>query len=414
MRIAVVGSGISGLTAGWLLSRQHEVHLFEASSRLGGHTHTHRIATHSGEWAVDSGFIVFNPQHYPLFCRLLDELGVGSQASDMSFSVRNDRSGLEYNATSLPRLFCQRRNLVRPRFHRMIREILRFYREAPALLQRDDPGPATGDYLAEHGYSDAFRDDHLVPMASALWSMPPHQVLRFPIRYMVQFFANHSMLQAGGRSPWRVVAGGSDRYIGPLTQPLSGHLHRSTPVRQVIPSELGPILRTDAGEARYDRIVLACHSDQALALIPQPTPAQQEILGAIRFQRNEAVLHTDTSVLPRRRAAWAAWNARVPAADRAACTVTYHMNILQRLAAPEQFLVSLNQGDEIAADRVIERMVYHHPVHDAAAVAAQQQIDAIDGIDGLHYCGAWWGWGFHEDGVRSAVRIARRLGIEWP
>lgn len=413
MRIAVVGGGISGLVAARLLSRDHDVRLFEAQDRLGGHTHTHTVDLGPETFQVDSGFIVFNPAHYPLFCRLLDEIAVASEPSDMSFAVRCDRSGLEYNATSVNRLFCQRRNLLRPGFYRMVADIVRFYRQAPALLESDQPGPTTADWLEQHGYSQQFRDHHLLPMASALWSAPQQQVLEFPIRYMVQFFANHSMLQLSGRSPWRVIRGGSSAYIAPLIRDFADRISLNSPVRRLQALPQGVRLLTDAEDLHFDRVVLACHSDQALGMLAEPSAIQQEILGAIRYQTNETVLHTDTRVLPRRRTAWAAWNARIPESSAAPCTVNYDMNILQGLSAPEEFIVSLNQTEALDPDRIICKMHYQHPVYDHAAVAAQQRFEEIDGEAGLHYCGAWWGWGFHEDGVRSAVRVAERLnGVE--
>ncbi|MEM9304700.1 MAG: FAD-dependent oxidoreductase [Pseudomonadota bacterium] len=414
MRIAIIGAGISGLTAAWLLRHEHHVEIFEANDYPGGHTDTHEFEIDGRSWRVDSGFIVFNPANYPLFSRLLAELGVESQGSDMSFSSRNDRTGLEYNATRLATLFCQRRNLVRPRFYGMIRDILRFYREAPALLDGPDSGPTTGEYLSDHGYGRTFIDDHLVPMASALWSAPPEQVLDFPMKYMVRFFANHRMLQTDDRPEWRVIQNGSNSYIGPLVAGLGADRVRlDTPVSQVrrLPDRVE--VQTDDGASSFDRVIFACHSDQALAMIEAPTGAEREVLGAIAYQRNDTLIHTDTSVLPRRRAAWAAWNARVPEDPNRPCTVTYDMNILQSLDAPVEFLVTLNQDADIDPAKVLKQRVYHHPVYTTASVLAQQRFDEIDGADRLHFCGAYWGWGFHEDGVRSAVRVAEKLDGAW-
>ena len=413
-RIAIVGAGISGLTAAWLLSRRYEVEVFEANDYAGGHTHTHQIEAGDQTFAVDSGFIVFNPDYYPLFCRLLEELGVGTRETAMSFSVRNDRTGLEYNATDLAGLFCQRRNLVRPAFWRMLRDIARFYRAAPDLLQ--DPSSktmTTGEFLEKNNYSEYFASDHLIPMASALWSAPPDQILSFPIQYMVRFFANHRMLQMTNRPPWRTVAGGSQSYVDRLLDRLGAKVHLDTPVRSIAPTEQGLRLRTERSEATCDRVILACHSDQALAMLEQPAPAQREVLGAIPYQRNEAVLHTDTSILPASRRGWAAWNARIPRDGNELCTVTYDMNILQGHDAPVEFLVTLTQDHAIDPARVLRRMTYHHPVYTRDSVAAQAEFDRIDGAGGVHFCGAYWGWGFHEDGVRSAARVARRLGVEW-
>jgi len=417
MRIAVVGAGIAGMGAAYLLSRRHEVVLFEADRRIGGHTHTHAIELGGRPYQVDSGFIVFNPDHYPLLTRLFRELDVATQETTMSFAVKNEISGLEYNATNLNRLFCQRSNLLRPRFWGMVRDILRFYREAPALLQSNDPGPALGDYLHAGGYGQMFIDDHLVPMASALWSSPSETILQFPARYLVQFMANHQMLDAGTRKPWRVVTGGSSRYVDKLLPRLRAEVRAGTPVRSVTRAgDGGVLLRFDGGEQRFDQVVLACHSDQALALLSDPSPAEVEVLGAIPYQRNDTVLHTDASLLPRRRAAWAAWNAlrlRQPAGSEPACTVSYSMNLLQRIDSPQPFVVTLNASSRIDPSRVLARMDYAHPIYTHATVAAQQRWDEINGVRNTWYAGAWWGWGFHEDGLRSGVRVATALGAGW-
>ncbi|MDX1571420.1 MAG: FAD-dependent oxidoreductase [Xanthomonadales bacterium] len=413
-RIAIVGAGIAGLTAAWLLSRRYRVDLFEASDYAGGHTHTHQIEVGDRSYPVDSGFIVFNPDYYPLFCRLLEDLGVGTRETEMSFSVRNDRTGLQYNATDLPGLFCQRRNLVRPAFWRMLRDIARFYREAPALLQNpSSQAMTTGRFLETRGYSEIFATDHLIPMASALWSAPPDRILAFPIQYMVRFFANHRMLQMTNRPPWRTVEGGSQAYVRRLLDRLEATIHLATPVRSIARSGHGLRVRTDTSEGDYDRVVLACHSDQALAMLEQPSDDHRAVLGAMPYQRNDVVLHTDTSVLPASRRGWAAWNARIPRHDSQLCMVTYDMNILQGHDAPLEFLVTLNQDTDIDPARVLRRMTYHHPVYTTESVAAQGEFDRIDGMQGLHFCGAYWGWGFHEDGVRSAARVAHRLGVAW-
>ncbi len=413
MKIAVVGSGIAGLGAAWLLSREHEVVLFEAQDRLGGHTHTHRVQLAGREYAVDSGFIVFNPVNYPLLSRMFDELGVASQPTTMGFSVQDGGSGLEYNATNLNAMFCQRRNLFSPRFHRMVREILRFYRECPALLEQSGEGPTLGKYLADGGYSQLFIDDHLVPMASALWSSPAAQILDFPARYLVQFMANHRMLQVQGRPEWRVVAGGSASYIAALQSRWSVQVCLATPVRSLRREEAGVLVRTAAGEERFDQVVLACHADDALALLEDTSSEEQQVLGAIEYQDNDTVLHTDARLLPRRRAAWAAWNAYVPAEPGAACTVSYCMNLLQSLDSPEPFVVTLNRSQDIDPAKVIARMRYRHPIYTHASVAAQKRRDEINGQRRTWFAGAAWGYGFHEDGLRSGVDVARALGCRW-
>jgi hypothetical protein len=413
LRIAVVGSGIAGLGAAWLLSRRHEVVLFERESRLGGHTHTHRVASGGREYAVDSGFIVHNPGNYPLLTRLFDQLGVASQDTTMSFSVQDARSGLEYNATSLDAMFCQRRNLLSPRFWRMLREILRFYREAPALLRETGDGPTLGEYLQAGGYSALFVEDHLVPMASALWSSPSAQVLAFPAKYLVRFMDNHHMLQADRRPPWRVVRGGSSTYVRALVDRWSVQVRLERPVLAVRRSADAAWVRSNDGEERFDQIVLACHADQSLGLLTDASESEREVLGAIGYQDNDTVLHTDARLLPRRRKAWAAWNAYVPAAPGATCTVSYCMNLLQGLDAPDPLVVSLGRGGEIDPAKVIARMRYRHPVYTHASVAAQVRRGEINGVNRTWYAGAWWGFGFHEDGLRSGVDVARALGVEW-
>jgi uncharacterized protein len=329
-RIAVVGSGIAGLASAWWLSQRHDVTLFERSDRLGGHTHTHDIELDGRHYAVDTGFIVFNALHYPLLTALFDELGVQSQPTTMSFSVHDAASGLEYNATSLDTLFCQRRNLASPAFWRMLLDLRRFYREAPALLQGDGDGPTLGDYLAQRGYGRLFVEDHLVPMASALWSSPVANVLGFPARYLVRFMANHQMLQVQGRAPWRVVRGGSARYIDALRGRWRVRVRVGDPVHAVHRRGEGVDIDTASGHHAFDDVVLACHSDEALALLRDADHREREVLGAIRYQRNEVVLHTDERLLPRDRKAWAAWNAHVPATPADACTVSYWMNLLCR------------------------------------------------------------------------------------
>ncbi len=414
MKIAVVGSGIAGLGAAWLLSRQHEVVLFERESRLGGHTHTHQVQQGGRNYRVDSGFIVFNAGNYPLLTRLFDELAVPSQPTTMSFSVHDAGNGLEYNATDLDGLFCQRRNLVSPRFWRMVRDITRFYRDAPALLADAGDGPSLGSYLRERGYSELFVRDHLVPMASALWSSPSETVLDFPAKYLVRFMDNHHMLQVRDRPQWRVVCGGSSRYIEALQNAWNVQVRLSSPVRQVRRDAQGVEVATDRGSERFDQVVLACHSDHALALLADPSQAEREVLGAIPYQTNETVLHTDASLLPRQRKAWAAWNAYVPKEPGAPCTVSYCMNHLQSLDSPEPFVVTLGRGQAIDPGKVLARMQYQHPVYTHASVAAQGRRGEINGANRTWFAGAYWGFGFHEDGLRSGVEVASSLGVAWP
>ncbi len=413
MKIAIVGSGIAGLGAAWLLSREHEVVLFESQHKLGGHTHTHQVSRFGRNYAIDTGFIVFNPENYPHLTRMFDQLGVESQATTMGFSVHDGGSGLEYNATSLNAMFCQRSNLLSPRFLRMVREILRFYRECPALLDDPGDGPTLGDYLAANGYSKLFVDDHLVPMACALWSSPSRRILDFPAKYLVRFMANHRMLQVQGRPGWRVVAGGSSTYITALQSQWKATVRLDTPVRAVQRRDDGVVVTTPAGDEHFDQVVLACHADDALAMLSDPSDEETAVLGAMGFQDNDTVLHTDARVLPKRRAAWAAWNAYVPADPAAHCTVSYCMNLLQSIESPEPFIVTLNRSADIDPAKIIARMNYRHPVYDHASVAAQARRTQINGVRRTWYAGAYWGFGFHEDGLRSGVEVATALGIRW-
>jgi len=413
MRIAVIGSGISGLAAAWLLSREHETTLFEAANRLGGHTDTHEIELEGRRYAVDTGFIVHNPQHYPLLTRLFDALGVATRPTTMGFSVQSQASGLEYNATSLDALFCQRRNLLSPRFWGMLRDLARFYRIAPRLLDGPGPGPSLGEYLREQGFGTAFRDEHLIPMASALWSSPAQQILAFPARYLAQFMANHHMLQVAGRPQWRVVAGGSRRYIDAMREGWKVQERLSTPVRGVTRNTQAVEIRTDAGIERFDQAVLACHSDQTLALLTDADERERSILSAMPYQDNEVVLHTDARLLPVSKKAWAAWNAYVPSDPDKRCTVSYCMNLLQGIDAPQPLIVSLNRSQAVDPCHVLRKIDYRHPVYTHASVAAQSRKAEIQGVRRTWFAGAYWGWGFHEDGMRSAVDVAAALGIRW-
>lgn len=413
MRIAVVGSGISGLASAWLLSRRHRVTLYEAQDYFGGHTHTHQVALNERTYAVDSGFIVYNPLHYPLLSRLFEELRVSSQPTTMSFAVRSEPSSLEYNASTLNGLFCQRRNLLSPRFLGMACDLLRFYRRAPEVLLDTERDLTLEEYLANGRYGTSFRDDHLVPMAAALWSCPSHEVLAFPVRHLVQFMLNHQMLQVAGRPMWRVVSGGSSRYVSALRSQWSVRERLSMPVSAVRRADSYVEVRAGGAVEHFDQLVLACHSDQALRLLTDATAAEREILGAIRYQSNAAVLHTDASVLPTRQTTWAAWNVLISRGPGNPCIVSYCMNLLQGLTARRPLIVSLNAGERIAPEHVLRRMTYEHPIFSCDAVAAQKRKAEIQGVRRTWYAGAYWGWGFHEDGMRSAVAIARSLGVNW-
>ncbi|MEZ6015306.1 MAG: FAD-dependent oxidoreductase [Planctomycetota bacterium] len=433
MKVAVVGTGISGsLVARRLHAAGHDLEVFEAGARIGGHTATVDVEVGGRRVAVDTGFIVFNERTYPTFCALLRELGVAAADSNMSFSARIDPAGIEYNGTSIDALFAQRSNLLRPRFWSMVRGILRFYREAPALIGGaggiDDPSLTLGAYLTQAGYSDAFARWHLLPMAAAVWSGGDEDVRRFPMRTLVRFFQNHGFLQVEGRPQWLTIPGGSRTYLDALVAPFRERIHTDSPVLRVARCDAGVDLtarRGPGGEAvteRFDRVVLSCHSDQALALLAEPTRAERDVLGAIRYQPNDVVLHTDARVMPQRKRAWAAWNVRVDegqgqrqAPSDAPVQVTYWMNQLQPLGegAPDLF-VSLNCTDLIDPARTLFRATYDHPIFDPAAVMAQRRFNEIDGVGGVHYAGAYWRYGFHEDGAWSAHRAVTRLGVALP
>ncbi len=410
MKIAVVGTGISGMVAASRLARAHEVFVFEAAERLGGHTHTVQVDDPSGSIAVDTGFIVFNEVTYPNFTGLLRELGVAWKPSDMSFAVTNTSSGLEYSGSSLDGLFAQRRNLLRPGFWRMLLDIRRFYREAPAVLAQPGFGGTLAEYLEERGYSRAFAEDHLLPMAAAVWSSGTKGIGAIPMRFLVEFFRNHGFLALGDRPQWLVVEGGSQRYVDRLMQPLSGRISLNTAVASVRSSRRGVILRSARGqEALFDRVVLATHADQSLRMLADPTPEERAVLGAIAYQRNEVVLHTDAACMPRSRRAWASWNYRVEPRDERLPSVTYWMNRLQGLQARRDYFVTLNPAEHSQPRSVLRRLVYHHPVFSAEAVNAQALHGLIDGVRGVHFCGAYWRYGFHEDGVVSALAVLRNI-----
>ena len=416
MKIAIVGTGIAGNVIAQHLHPRHDIHVFEAAGHVGGHSHTHDVEVGGRPYTVDTGFIVYNERTYPQFSALLRHLGVASQDSSMSFSVRCERSGLEYNGTTINSLFAQRRNLFRPGFWRMIREILRFNRDAPALLHEssaDGPDIPLGSFLDRGRYSREFIDWYIVPMGAAIWSTDPVRMLDFPARCFVRFFHNHGMLTVNERPQWRTVAGGSREYVRRLTAPFADRIRLHTAVQQVrrLPTHVEVV--TAQGVERFDQVFLACHSDQALALLEQPSALEEATLGAIPYQASDMVLHTDASLLPKRRLAWAAWNYHllpeglpcqhaVGGAVNAA-TVTYNMNILQRIPGPHTFCVTLNRTTDIDPARVLRRLTYHHPVYTPEGLAAQARHAEVNGVNRTYFCGAYWRYGFHEDGVVSAL-----------
>lgn len=416
MKIAIIGSGIAGNVAAYHLHREHDITVYEAADHIGGHTHTHSISLDEEHHQIDTGFIVFNDWTYPNFVSLLNELGVPSQDSHMSFSVRNERTDIEYNGTSLNTLYTQRLNLLSPSFHRMVRDILRFNREAPKLIESHGPELTLGDYLESGCYSQQFIEDYLIPMGAAIWSTDPDLMLRFPARYFVQFFKNHGMLSVDQRPQWRVISGGSASYVEKLAAPFRHRIRLNSPVEIVRRSQHSVIIKARNTEPeRYDQVFFACHSDQALKLLADASTLEREVLGAICYQENEVVLHTDSSMLPRRQLAWAAWNYNISAAQIGTVqrvALTYNMNILQGLQSRHTFCVTLNRTNEIDERCIIKRLTYHHPLYTPAGVAVQQRQHEINGVNRSYFCGAYWGFGFHEDGVVSALNALQHFSAQ--
>ncbi len=410
-RIAIIGTGIAGLTTAWHLRDRHELVLFEANDYVGGHTATKNVDWAGRRYAIDTGFIVFNDWTYPNFIDLLAALGVPWQFSNMSFSLRCERSGLEYNGTSVNSLFAQRRNMLNPRFLRMIADILRFNGRARELLappmRPGHPDPqdvlTLGDYLARGGYSRTFIEHYIIPMGRAIWSATGRGMLEFPARFFVDFFDRHGFLNVDDRPIWRTVTGGSREYVRRLTANFGERIRLSTPVQRVRRSEDGVWIGSRAGDERFDQVFFASHSDQALAMLEDPSEAEKQILGAFPYQENDAVLHTDRTMLPRAALARAAWNYHLLDPDSGRVALTYDMNALQAIDADMTFMVTLNRNAEIEPSKVLGRYTYHHPVYTPAAVIAQGRRREISGVRRTYYCGAYWRYGFHEDGVVSAL-----------
>jgi len=410
VKVAVVGTGIAGLTTAAGLAERHELTVFEAADWIGGHTNTVDVEEDGRIVAVDTGFIVFNDWTYPNFIALLRKLGVAWQASNMSFSLQCEKTGLEYNGTSLNSLFAQRRNILRPSFLHMIWEILRFNREAPRFLAAQDETTTLGAWLESHGFGGAFVGHYVVPMGRAIWSADEEAMLGFPARFFIDFFHRHGFLSVDNRPQWQTVTGGSREYVRKLISPFASRIRVATPVASVRRLPQGVALRTIAGETlQFDAVVFACHSDQALAMLEDPSEAEREILGAFPYAPNEAVLHTDESLLPRRPLARAAWNYHLRRDPGRGVALTYDMNVLQSLATRRRYLVSLNMTDAIDERCVLRTFSYSHPVYTPGAVAAQKRHAEISGPRRSFYCGAYWRYGFHEDGVVSGLRVLEQF-----
>ncbi len=412
-RVAVIGSGISGLSAAYYLSRNFEVSVFERDTRIGGHTHTVDVETPGGTLAIDTGFIVHNHLTYPNFIRLMAELGVATAPSDMSFGVSDANSGFEYSSRGLAGFFAQRTNIFRGSHYVLLSEILRFNREAPRLLNRPDlPGLTLGEVMEQGRYTKIFQTRYLFPMAAAVWSMPPASIADFPALTLLQFFRNHGMLGIDTHPKWKVIAGGSRNYLAPLTAPFRDRITTGIEIQTVSRHALGVTLHfADRPAATFDEVVFACHGNQILPLLQSPTPLERDILGHFHTSRNETCLHTDATVLPSRQAARAAWNYSLHPDPTQPATLTYHMNRLQSLHSQTDYCVTLNDEGRINPSAVIRRITYHHPVYTADAVQAQTRWHQISGMHHTHFCGAYWFYGFHEDGLNAALRVARALGV---
>ena len=410
MRIAIVGTGISGLVAAHRLHRDHEIVVYEAGARVGGHTNTVPVEAADGTQWIDTGFIVFNDRNYPHFEALLAELGVATQSSHMGFSVSDGRGHFEYSGTPWG-LFARPAHLLSPTFLGMLRDWRRFNREARALIGMNGTAPSLGHWLEQQGFSRHFVERLIVPQASAVWSADPRQMWSFPARFLVEFFANHGMLGFAKRPQWKTVVGGSRTYVDAVTKPFAERLRVNMPVTSITRDEDGVTVTPRGGEAeRFDHVVLATHSDQALRMLDDASDREHEILGAIPYQPNEAVLHTDRTLLPRRRRAWASWNYHLLDEPTGLSTVTYHMNRLQALDADREFCVTLNRSDAIDPGKVLRTISYAHPVFTPEGARAQDRHHEISGRNRTHYAGAYWRCGFHEDGVASAVRVAEYFG----
>ncbi len=404
MKIAIIGSGIAGNTIAWHLNKKHDITVFEADAHVGGHTHTHQVEAFGREYNIDTGFIVYNDWTYPNFIKMLDTLGVETQSSSMSFSVSDEVSGLEYNGTSLNSLFAQRSNLFRPKFLWMIRDILRFNKEAPLLLEDSNQDMSFGEYLKKHAYSQSFIRNYIVPMGSAIWSADPNQMFQFPAKFFIRFFHNHGMLSVSNRPEWRVIKGGSQAYVSKLTAEFKDRIQLSSPIEKVSRTENGVLVKPKGAEAqKFDWVFFACHSDQALNMLTDASQDEKTILSALPYQKNTIVLHTDAKLMPKRRLAWAAWNYHLTAKPLGLAAVTYNMNILQSLDSPEPFLVTLNHTANIDPTKIIKTLNYTHPVFSSEGIDAQSKHAIISGVNKTAYAGAYWRNGFHEDGVASAL-----------
>ena len=407
MKIAIVGGGISGLTTAYLLSREHEVILYESNDYIGGHTNTVTIEMNGSPVPVDTGFIVYNEQNYPNFSHILSDLNVSTQPTSMSFSVKLIEPDLEYNGSSFKQLFGQKKNLLRPRFYQMLWDILRFNRQAPGLLGSNSYDITLGEHAIECGFSQDFIHHYLVPMGAAIWSSSPSAILEMPAYFFIRFFKNHGMLNLNDRPQWRTITGGSCQYVNKMIASFAKNIRLGHKVSSV--ERLNDRVTVDGDS--YDHVVFACHSDQAIEALSDPSVYEKDILSKISYQKNETIMHTDTSIMPAREDLWAAWNYHYQGNDDSPVAMTYNMNILQDLDMKETICITLNSLNLINPDLILGRHIYSHPQFTTESMKAQERWMEISGGNRTHFCGAYWGNGFHEDGVNSALRIANFFGI---
>lgn len=412
-RIAIIGSGISGLTTAYLLHKSHEITLFEANDYIGGHTHTVKVAQGEQSYDIDTGFIVCNDRNYPNFLKLMDKLNIAMQPTEMSFSVRNNPLGLEYNGHNLNTLFSQRRNLLRPKFYRLIRDILYFNEAAKKAIEEGVAENITLDtFVNQQSLSDIFKNNYLLPMAAAIWSCSMEQASEFPLQFFLKFFLNHGLLDIKNRPQWYAVKGGSKAYIDPMISGFKDQIRLSTPVNSVVRDDSWIEVNHATGKETFDQLVFACHSDQALDLLKNASIEEKAILGELLYQQNDVILHSDASLMPKKSLSWASWNFLAGEQEHNDPTlVTYCMNILQGIASDQPFLVSLNARHKIDPEKIIGEYDYTHPVYSVAGMKAQSRRNEISGVGRIHYCGAYWYNGFHEDGVRSALDIGEKFGV---
>lgn len=416
MKIAIVGSGISSLTAAYLLQDLHDITVFESDDRIGGHTATKRINYMGESHAIDTGFIVYNDWTYPNFIRLMNQLGVASRPAEMSYSVTDEIAKLEYSGTNLNSLFAQRSNILSPRFWSMLRDIMRFNRESVTHLKEGKipPYQSLREYLTENRYGKMFTYQYLVPMGAAIWSSGDQVMLDFPVEFFIRFFNNHGLLSVNNRPQWRTLIGGSQAYLEPLSKGFADKIHLNSRISKIVREADGVKITFEKGEVQhFDQVVIGTHSDQALKLLADASGDEQAVLGAIPYQPNEVVLHTDVSVLPKRRLAWSSWNSRLLQQQHDRPVLTYNMNILQGLQSEHTFCVTLNHTQAIDPQKILGVYHYDHPEFTVEGVAAQGRWGDVNGKNNTWFCGAYWANGFHEDGVNSGIRVARALGATW-